>query len=557
MVRIEAENLEKSFGLRVILRRVSFKIGEGERVGLIGKNGQGKSTLLNIIAGLEPPDGGTVKVRGRAGFLSQAAERFDGTLGTYLRRGGRPGYAAEKAMARVGLDRALLSSAFQSLSEGEKVKAALARILLDDPEILLLDEPTRHLDMRSLEWLEEFLAAFDGTVVVVSHDRRFLDRVIHRVLELEDGTLTAYSGNYSFYADRKQQMMERRREEYLAYTAERKRLEKAVREKMDQARRMAKKRRPSDSFQVRNQKDAYGTKAKKVARQAQALRTRIERLEARDKPRAAPDIKLVLEPGAPAASRFIVEARGIGKSYGGRVLFRDVSFAVEKGERVALVGDNGVGKTTLIRLIVGRETPDFGTVRIAPSVRIGYLDQGLAALTDDLTLLEEVIRKTGRRPGEARNVLASLLFRRDEVCKKVAVLSQGERVRLALAVLVLSGCNLLVLDEPTNCLDLPSREAVERALQRYEGSVLFVSHDRYFIDRVATRVLELAGGRLREPAGIPAESAGGADRLLLLETQLAEVSAQLALSAGTEQESILNKRFIALARRIAALKATR
>lgn len=567
MVRIEAHKLEKAYGTQVILHEADFRIAHGSKVGLLGRNGEGKSTLLRILAGVEAADAGEVKLAGTVGYLPQVVETCHGLLREYLGDGGRSAHKISLITARVGLPDTLLDSRMTRLSEGEKARAAMARLLLQEPDILLLDEPTNHLDVRALQWLEDFLAAFSGTVLVVSHDRYFLDRVVDRVLELENGKLTGYAGNYSFYAKQKAELLNRQHREYAEYLAEKRRLEEAVRKKMVQARKAGTVRRPKDPHEKRHSRsDFFAAKEKKMARQAKALVSRLEKLEKKEKPRVAAAPKLVIQPGTGEAPPVLIEAEGLAKSFGTRRLFEGVRFAMERGERVALIGDNGVGKTTLLRIIVGELAPDRGVLRVAPGVRLGYLDQRLRTFDDDLTVLEETMRRTSRSPNEVRTILARLLFRGDEVHKKVAVLSQGERVRLAFAGLVLSDCNLLVLDEPTNSLDLPSREAVEEALEAYQGGILFVSHDRYFLRRISTQVWELTEGTVfcsrapyREYRGRPQgisklDETDRADELLLLETRLADLSARLTGAAGTDEESRLNAEYIALAREINRLR---
>lgn len=571
MVGIEAHNLEKAYGAQVILHRASFQISHGAKVGLLGRNGEGKTTLLRILAGEENADAGGFRLKGKLGYLPQEAPAGSQLLGEYLGSGGQPTYAIRRVAARIGIPEALLTSSMTCLSEGEKARAALARLLLAEPDILLLDEPTAHLDVGALKWLEDFLAAFVGTVLVVSHDRYFLDRVVDRVLELENGKLTAYSGNYSFYAKQKTALLDRQRREYADYMAEKRRLEDTVRAKMAQARRTGTVRRPRDPFEKRNSRsDFFAAKEKRMAKQAKAMVSRLEKLREKERPHVATAPNLILESDAGAAvPPIIMEAEGLAKGFAKRQLFSDVRFAMERGQRVALIGDNGVGKTTLLRIITGELTPDRGTLRVAPGVRLGYLDQRLRVFDDRRSVLEETMQRSGCPAREVYNILACLLFRGDAVHKKVAVLSRGERVRLAFAGLVLSDCNLLVLDEPTNSLDLPSREAVETALDAYHGGILFVSHDRYFLRRMSTQVWELAdetvhcsGVPYSEYRGRPQETNGPDEadceaELLLLETQLARLAAELTSVAGTEAESALDAEYIDLARKINRLKRRR
>ncbi|MGI6707264.1 MAG: ribosomal protection-like ABC-F family protein [Clostridia bacterium] len=559
MIHIQVDHIWKSFGERVVLQDISFQINEGERVGLVGRNGEGKTTLFRILLGEEEADRGSWYIQSPWGYLAQIAQDYAGTVQEYFQEMGALDYQIKRAMGRVGLDEAFLSAHMRNVSGGERTRVRLARVLLSDPSVLLLDEPTNHLDIQALQWLEDFIKRFSGTVLVISHDRYFLDRVVGRILELEQGQLREYTGNYSEYARRKKELLEKQYREYEEYMNEKRRLEDAVRKRMQKGQSMERVRRPRDSFQARNSSDFYKAKARKVSQNAKALEKRLEKLEKKEKPRESRNIHLNLEADNSNISRILAEGAGLEKGYGSRKLFSGANFQIRRGSRIALLGDNGVGKTTLIRILLGQEKADKGSLRIAPSVRIGYLDQELNQLREERTVLEEAAGEGSGSQEEIRTLLGCLLFRKDDVYKPIGVLSMGERVRLSLARLILAGCNLLVMDEPTNHLDLPSREAVEEALLQYNGTLLFVSHDRYFLERMATETWVIEEGRLRcLPYSYTefirhqtkAKQQKKEEDLLVLETRLSRLSAELDSCTDEEERAKLNREFVELAREI-------
>ena len=511
---LSVQAVARWFGAREVLKDVSFRIGHGDRVGLVGPNGTGKTSLLRIAAGLDAPDAGAVAyARGtRVGFLRQ--ELLGDATGTVIEhaRGaaahlrelerqlrdleteiasGDPetleryadaqhhfehagGYDFDATLARIlgglGLG-GLVDREVATLSGGERTRLGLARLLLDDPDILLLDEPTNHLDVAALEWLENFLVEQDATCLISSHDRWFLDRVTSRTLSIEDLTVVEYRGGYSHYA---RQRAEREMAQLRAST---KQAEEIARTEEFIRRYGAGQR----------SKEARG-RGKKLAR--------VERIEA---PTQSTRHSWGLE-AADLGSETVLETTALAVGYGDPVM-RTGPLRVPRDARVAVVGPNGAGKTTLVRTLVGDLAALEGYVSAAPAARVAYLEQAQAELTGDQTVLEAMRAAGARDDQEARNLLARFLFRGDDVTKSVAVLSGGERSRLALARLSLRHANLLVLDEPTNHLDLAAREQLESVLIDYEGTLVFVSHDRYFIDKLATELWLISGGLLRRFEG--------------------------------------------------------
>src|SRR5919112_3720303 len=502
-----ASNLVKYHGGDLkILSGASLAVEAGEKIGLVGRNGAGKTTLLNVLNGNSEPDGGAVERIGGAkvGMTSQSlyagqvgersmeeemllafeglirrerelksleAELSDNPSSGLLERYGRQqaeferdgGYEyrarAASALSSLGFDPADWKRPVGSFSGGEQSRIALARLLLSEPDLVLLDEPTNHLDLRGIEWLENFVKNAKSAVLVVSHDRYFLDAVAGSILELDDGRLTRYPGNYAKYVAEK-----KARNEQLARKA------KAYTERREQLERFVEKNR------------AKATKAKQ-AKSKQKLLDRMAKIEG---PRSASkNMKLDLTGQAARAGRVVLEIENVSYSYeSGEPLLNDLELVIEREDKVALLGPNGAGKSTLMRLATGEIEPQAGIVRLGNNVVPAYQDQHLARLDPKKTVLEETMSATGFDAPEARELLGAFLFSGEDVFKKVSSLSGGEKNRLSLAEIVVSGANLLLLDEPTNNLDIPALEALEDALLRYQGTLFFISHDRYFLGKL-------------------------------------------------------------------------
>ena len=523
MIDLSVSGLVKSFDLeKNILDGLTFQIERGERVGLLGKNGAGKTTLFRILTGELLPDAGDVifAPNRRVGLISQipvypdgftvedvlqsafertqrmademaalAGRMADGdeseeTLRRYgelsARFEGLGGYDTETAVNKVAnglsLDAEMRTRVFDTLSGGEKTRVNLGRLILEDTDILLLDEPTNHLDLHATEWLEDYLAGFRGTVLAISHDRYFLDRTVTRCIEVLNGKAEFYSGNYSFYAVEKERRFLERERQYEKEQAKIAQLEQSA----EQLR----------MFAFKGMDKTY--------RRAKSMEKRIERMRTTDKPTREKSMT------AQFVSREffgdeVFEIKGVAKRYGERTLFRDVNLQVTGGERIALIGDNGMGKTTLLKLLMDREYPDEGRIKFGPSVRIAYLPQIVRFDVPERNLVDTMLwSRRGATTQWARDQLAKFHFRGEDVFKSVSVLSGGELSRLYLCTIMDEAVNLLILDEPTNHLDIASREWIEEAVEAYDGTLLFVSHDRYFINRFATRIWELENGTITD-----------------------------------------------------------
>ena len=525
MIILALQDVKKSFGTHEVLRSVSFTLQEQDRMGLVGVNGSGKSTLMKIIAGQETADEGSVNLQKglRIGYLAQQGELtgeetvqrvlesvFDplvkteeemrslememaehgGDAETLRRLGGRydaltreyerqDGYSWRSRVTGVlkGLKLwEMREMETARLSGGERTRLCLGRMLLSGPELLLLDEPTNHLDLKSIAWLEDYLNSYKGAVLVISHDRYFLDHVCGRMAELILGTVETYTGNYTQYTEKRAEVYETRMKAWELQQKEIARQEAVI----------AMYRRFN---------------REKSIRLARSREKRLEKIERLEKPQEEGTVQFRFD-ARRRTGEDVLQAEGLEKRFGERILFRDVKMHIRAGDRIALIGDNGTGKTTLLRCLTGEEKPDHGSIRWGTGVDIGYYDQHQAGLHGDKTVLDEVWDRFPRMEQyEVRGALGLFLFTGDDVFAPVNTLSGGEKGRVALTELMLRKDNVLLLDEPTNHLDMDSREVLEDALEDFPGTILAVSHDRYFINRFADKVFVLEEGGIREYLG--------------------------------------------------------
>ncbi len=517
---LACSHIDKSFNDQVIFSDATFHINDGERAALVGSNGTGKTTLLRIIVGELAADGGEITTAKdkTIGYLPQqqgyhsensiyeellevkkdiveldrsiraleqqmpqaSGDELEALLEKYHRLQtefeARDGYACKSQIMGIinglGFDGADVDQCINTLSGGQKTRVALGKLLLLEPDLLILDEPTNHLDLSSIEWLENYLANYKGSVLIVSHDRYFLDRIAEKVIEIDHGTITVFSGNYSDYAKKKEQLRNNLRKQYENYERTVKHQE-AVIEKLRSFNR------------------------EKSIKRAESREKMLEKMTPVEKPaEQGRTIHFELSPEK-VSGHDVLFVEDFAKSFGENHLFEHVSFDLRRGQRAAIIGKNGTGKTTLLKILCQELPPDRGSARFGTNVEIGYYDQEHNVLHDDKTIFDEIhddypdLNNT-----KIRNVLAAFLFTGDDVYKKISLLSGGEKGRVSLAKLMLSKANLLLLDEPTNHLDIESKEILEEALNNYTGTVLFVSHDRYFIQKTATKILDLTGNAL-------------------------------------------------------------
>lgn len=513
---LSCNNISKSFGTDVIIKSCSFNIEDHEKAAIVGINGAGKSTLLKIITGIEPADTGLVTLAKdkTLGYLSQqqnlnsdntiydellSVKQYildmeaqlrsienqmksadDTALETLMKKYSdlnhefelNNGYAYKSEITGVlkglGFAEEDFTLNVNTLSGGQKTRVALGRLLLSKPDIILLDEPTNHLDMESISWLENYLLNYSGAVLIVAHDRYFLDKIVSKIIELDNGNATVFSGNYTDYASKKAILRNMQLKEYLNHQREIKHQEEVI-TKLKQFNR------------------------EKSIKRAESREKMLNKMEFVDKPEILNDkMDIKLEPNV-ISGNDVLTVDNLTKGFDGTVLFDNICFQIKRGERVALIGSNGTGKTTILKLINGIIPADSGSIYLGAKVNIGYYDQEHHVLDPDKTIFDEIrdaypdLNNT-----QIRNTLAAFLFTNEDVFKYIKDLSGGERGRVSLAKLMLSNANFLILDEPTNHLDITSKEILENALNSYTGTVLFVSHDRYFINSTATRIIELA-----------------------------------------------------------------
>ena len=519
MIDISVQNLTKFFVIgENLLEGLSFEVQEGECVAILGRNGCGKTTLFNILTGAMDYDDGTVFVNPhkRIGLISQIPrfpagytvedvlrsafsaltatrrrmewleqqmaagsdevqlQEYDALVNRFQAGGGYDmDVNTDKICNGLGITREQRCQSFDSLSGGEKTRVNLARLLLEKTDILLLDEPTNHLDLRSVEWLESYINSFKGTVLAISHDRYFLDRIADRVIEIVDGHAEFYSGNYSFYIEEKQARFNLQLKQYEQEQAKLKQL----------------------GYTVERMK-GWGINNRTLYRRAMSIQHRMERIRKTEKPKTEKTMKATF--GEKEFSGDVVfKMKNVAKAFGERTLFSDVELTVEGGERIAILGDNGTGKSTFIKCLLGEETCQ-GKIQFGPTVKWGYLPQIIKFDHPERSLYDTMLYEKNCTPQTARDRLGAFLFQGEDVFKQVGNLSGGEQSRLRLCMLMDEKINLLILDEPTNHLDIASREWVEAAIEEFEGVLLFVSHDRYFIEKFAERIWLLEDGVIRD-----------------------------------------------------------
>lgn len=517
---LNATNISKSFGSNEIIKDANFLVNEHEKVAIVGVNGAGKTTLLKILTGEERADSGNVILAkdAKLGYLRQinnvdstlsiidelytviehilnmekrmlemqeqmqhlSGEELEALYSSYTALTHRyelmDGYAAKSKVIGIlkglGFDENDFERKINTLSGGQKTRVFLAKLLLEEPDIILLDEPTNHLDLRSIEWLESYLLNYKGAVIIVSHDRYFLDKIVSKVIDIENAEVQMYSGNYSDFSAKKQMLLDAKMKEYLNQQQEIKHQE-AVITKLKQFNR------------------------EKSIKRAESRQKQLEKIERVEAPIThIENMRLSLDISK-ESGKDVLTVHDLSKSFDEKHLFSNINFEIKRGERVAIIGDNGTGKTTLLKIINGLLTPDTGEVIYGSNVSIAYYDQEHQVLHMDKTLFDEISDTYPEMNNtQIRNILAAFLFTGEDVYKKIGDLSGGERGRVSLVKLMLSKANFLLLDEPTNHLDILSKDVLESALNSFPGTICYVSHDRYFINKTATRILDLTGNRL-------------------------------------------------------------
>lgn len=523
MIQIALKDIEKYYGANKVLENVSFEALSGERIGILGRNGTGKTTIFKIVSGIEDYNQGSLSIRKGAniGYLNQipeylesyrsidvlneafkkvfgikermvdlekemtriSGEELDSIMDKYgqlqVQYENEGGYEIEEKISKIctglKINEELKERFFSRLSGGEKTRIMLGKILLQNPDILLLDEPTNHLDIGSVEWLEEFLKEYKGTVLIISHDRYFLDAVVDKIVEIETGKCNIYHGNYSYYVKEKERRLYQQLEAYKSQQKKIKSMEEAIKRFKEWGNRG-------------DNEDMF--------KKAASMQKRIEKIDKVDKPvLKKANMKLDFSTDS-RSGKDVIKVRKLAKRFENKVIFEDLNFYVKYAEKVSILGKNGCGKSTLIKILLDEVSADAGEVRIGTGVKIGYLQQEIEFKNKELTILQAFREDYPVSEGQARGILARFLFYADDVFKKVKDLSGGEKVRLKLCKLMHEDINLLMLDEPTNHLDIDSREMLEKALNEFDGTVVFISHDRYFINSITDRIVEFNNKRL-------------------------------------------------------------
>ncbi|WP_053955818.1 ribosomal protection-like ABC-F family protein [Inediibacterium massiliense] len=527
MIVLSCNEIYKSFGIESILENISFTISTGDKIGLVGSNGAGKSTLFKIITGIYPYDKGELYLSKNInlGYLEQnnnfdsshtifeevlkvfshlieleeelrnleiqiskestSSESLNKLMDLYAHKSeefqNQNGYGYKSEIRGVlrglGFSEDEFHMSIHHLSGGQKTRVALAKLLLKKPDILLLDEPTNHLDMDAIEWLEGFLKSYKGSIILISHDRYFLDQIVEKIYEIENKFLTPYTGNYSFYVKKKKENYEQQKKAYLAQQKEIQKQEEMIR-KFKQ----------------------HGTE--KLAKRAKSREKRLEHISMLEKPVFLEEKAKIRFETQIKSGEDVLFVENLSKSFGENQLFRNVSFSIYRGERVGLIGPNGIGKSTLFKMLLEKIPYEEGIVKLGHHVNMGYFDQEQSDLNLSNKIIDEIWEQnTSFTQTQVRTILGSFLFQGEDVFKEIATLSGGEKSRVSLLKLMLSKANFLLIDEPTNHLDIASKEALEEALKSYDGTLLVISHDRYFLNQVATKILDLSSEGIKEYLG--------------------------------------------------------
>lgn len=525
------ENLNKDYKGKVVFSDISGRINSNEKIGLIGINGVGKTTLARLLAGVEDYESGNIKY-------------------------------SPNNLNIIYMDESFYSTENSSLSGGEKTKQLLNQTLNKDFDLLILDEPTNHLDMESVNWLEGIINSLSKTVLIISHDRYFLDKTANKIWELTSRELKEYEGNYSSYKIQRELETRNQLKEYDKQQREIKHLNEVINDRKDWF---------NKAHNAAGQNDFLRSKSKKHVSIMRAKEKQLARLEENKVERPREEVAACFELlnkslVGTKLPQYLVQGKDLDKSFGERIIFSKASFSIMRGDKIALLGKNGAGKTTLIKMLNGLDKDFKGTITINPSVKIGYFAQELETLIYDKNILDNVLQEDVTQK-EARLLLACLLFRGEDVFKKVDNLSMGEKCRVAFAKLIFSGANVLILDEPTNYMDIVSKEKIEEILEEFQGSMLFVSHDRYFVNRLSNKIIQLGQNKLSTYFGTYEEYLSKIendkkaeaskenynaikDTISRLECELAFISGRLNDKLTEEEKQILNDKFLETAREI-------
>lgn len=496
-ILMKCVGIKKDFGEQMVLNDVTFEIRAGDRIGLVGNNGAGKTTLANIIFNKINKDKGTIlwnQKEVKIGYLLQSTSYTANTINEMFGKNKEEMKAFFQTTSYLGIDKVKDwdIEKFNGLSGGEKTKLALANIWSEKPNLLILDEPTNHLDFKGIEWLIDKIKKYDGTVIIISHDRYFLDETVDRILEIEEGRSISYKGNYTSYKNEKQHRYESQLNAYMIQEKYKQEIEQDIKKLKtwsDKSHKGARKK-AEKAGRLKGGKEHYRVKAKKKDKQIKSKLKRLEKIEIEGikKPKTQKEINFAFDNVENKGKR-IIEALNIKKVYGDKILFRESSFYIQRGDRIGLFGENGCGKTTLLKAIMGEKNMDDGQIFLSSSANISYMSQDVLDLEEDSSVVDVFDITSREKLSEVQILLANMGFSQSMIKKPIRNLSLGERTRIKIAQLILKNNNILILDEPTNHLDLNSREKLEETLKNYAGTILIASHDRYMLERICDILL--------------------------------------------------------------------
>ena len=545
MLLMECSNIKKYFGDRLILDIENFKIYSEDRIGIIGVNGVGKTTFINILTQRLAPDEGWVKLYKKFSYISQLEEPENKSVSVEI-------------ASKFGIDNIWNDN----MSGGEKTRFKIANCLNNNSDIIFADEPTSNLDIEGIELIEKRFEEYKGALVIISHDRNFLDKICNKIVEIDNGKIKIYKGNYSDYSDQKAKEIERANFEYDEYMKEKKRLEGVIvntKEKIKSIKRAPKRMGNSEARLHK----MGGQKAKaNLDKSVKNIESRIEHLEVKDKPIEKENIKLDVTKVDKLHSKIIIEGKKINKGFHKKTIFKNVEFSIYNGSKIALLGPNGCGKSTLIKMIMNNDE----CIKIAKGAKIGYFSQEMNILDENKSIIENVMESSIYNETFVRIFLANLLFKRDDIYKTVSVLSGGERVKVSFAKILLQDINLLILDEPTNYMDINSLEVIEEALRDYDRTLLFVSHDRKFVNSVADHIMTIENHKINIFKGSYDEYLDSKNKcfdnnkeeieksIIVLQNRLSEIIGKLSMPSKKDNIAELDKQYYELLAEIKKLK---
>lgn len=534
MLLIDISKIKKYFGDRLILDIDNLKIYSEDRIGIVGRNGVGKTTLINVLSQKLEPDDGIVKLYGTYSYISQLEESDCKNISSEI-------------ASKFGIE----ATWNNNMSGGEKTRFKLASALDHNSIIIFADEPTSNVDMEGIELMEKMFDEHKGALIVISHDRSFLDKLCNKILEIENSKIKVYSGNYTDYKNQKEQEKERAEFEYEEYVKEKKRLEEVINDTKKKVKSMKKTPKRMGNSEARLHKMGPQKAKANLEKAIKNVQKRIEHLEVKEKPKEAPGIKLDVLDSNKLYSKIIIEGKNINKSFSKNIIFKNTEFNIYNGSKVALIGPNGCGKSTLIKMIINNDN----AIKIAQGAKIGYFSQDMNILDINLSIIENVMENSIYSENFARLLLARLLFKREDVYKKVSVLSGGERVKVSFAKIVLQDINLLILDEPTNYMDIDALEVIEETLKNYDRTLLFVSHDRKFINSVADHIMIIENHKINIFAGTYTEYLSTRNKcldnkeeevkkqIIILENRLSEIIGRLSMPSKHDDVWELDKEY--------------